>query len=61
MKQEVVLSPCMGVCALNDDDVCIGCYRSGNEIREWSSYSDDEKRDVLAKSDERATEANAWL
>ena len=61
MKKEVVLSPCVGVCALDDNDVCIGCFRSGNEIREWSGYSNENKREVLVNCDKRTTEAKAWL
>ena len=27
-----VKSPCIEVCSLNNEDVCIGCYRTANEI-----------------------------
>ena len=61
MSKDVVLSPCVGVCALNENDVCIGCYRSGNEIREWNGYSNQDKQEVLTSCDKRTTEANSWL
>ena len=28
-------SPCVGVCTLGDDDLCIGCLRTGDEIGRW--------------------------
>jgi hypothetical protein len=29
-------SPCVGVCTLDDDDLCIGCLRTGQEIAAWT-------------------------
>ena len=43
-----VKSPCIEVCSLNDSDVCIGCYRTANEIIEWFSANDQRKREILA-------------
>lgn len=48
-----VKSPCIEVCSLNDQDVCIGCYRTANEIIEWFSASDERKRAILAAVNER--------
>lgn len=42
-----VASPCIGVCRLNDDDVCTGCRRTLDEIAEWSNVSDDRRRAIL--------------
>jgi hypothetical protein len=49
-------SPCIRTCCLDDDDVCIGCGRSLAEIVSWGTASDDEKREVLARSRQRAAE-----
>ena len=50
-----VKSPCIEVCSLNGSDVCIGCYRTANEIIEWFSANDQRKREFLAAvSDRRA-------
>lgn len=46
-------SPCVSICALDDDNVCLGCFRTGEEISAWGKYSDDEKRAVLLKVAER--------
>lgn len=52
-KEEVVLSPCVGVCALDDDDICIGCWRSGEEISRWGYLDNTGKRAILKKVEER--------
>jgi len=56
-SQPAVKSPCIGVCALDVHDVCIGCYRSAGEIAAWSSLDDDGKRAVLTRADRRYREA----
>ena len=50
---EAVNSPCINVCALDDDDVCVGCFRSMREITDWSEYSSDKKREVVAQAQQR--------
>ena len=42
-------SPCVGVCALDENDLCIACQRSGIEIAEWGVYDTEEKLAVLDK------------
>jgi len=54
IKQETVPSPCVSICALDDNDICVGCFRSGREIGDWGKLSDDEKRAVLRRCAERA-------
>ena len=54
VKRETVPSPCVSICALDGNDICIGCFRSGREISDWGKYSDDEKRAVLRRCAERA-------
>jgi uncharacterized protein len=49
----VVRSPCIDVCSLNEQDLCIGCWRSSEEITEWSVLSDAQKLEVLRKVGER--------
>ena len=36
-----VLSPCIGVCTLDDDGLCEGCLRTTSEIARWSQMNDD--------------------
>lgn len=49
-----VKSPCISVCALNRDDICEGCFRSGAEITRWGTMGDDERRQVLRSCTQRA-------
>lgn len=51
--RDKVRSPCVSICALNDDDICIGCQRTGDEILRWTSMTDDERRQVLKNVVER--------
>ena len=52
-KEGVVLSPCVGVCALDDEDICIGCWRSGEEITRWGYVDNDGKRAILKNVEQR--------
>lgn len=45
--REVVASPCVSICALDGDDVCIGCFRTGGEVSRWGLLTAEEQRDVL--------------
>lgn len=45
-KAQSVPNPCMNICELGADDICVACMRSGREISEWGAMSDDQKRDV---------------
>jgi len=38
-----VLSPCIGVCRLDNSGLCEGCLRTGDEIARWSQMGDDER------------------
>lgn len=35
-----VLSPCTGVCTLDDAGLCRGCRRTGDEIAAWTRLDD---------------------
>ncbi|MCQ4286076.1 DUF1289 domain-containing protein [Pseudomonas stutzeri] len=49
-----VASPCVSICALDEDDFCTGCQRSIDEIRRWSRMDNLERRQVLLRCHERA-------
>jgi uncharacterized protein len=42
-----VLSPCIGVCMLDDDSVCLGCHRTSAEIARWPQMGDDERLHLM--------------
>jgi len=56
MNGQSIKSPCVNVCALDVDDVCIGCFRTMDEIAGWGRMSDPEKHAILVKADERYNE-----
>ena len=51
--KQPVKSPCIEVCSLDNEDICIGCYRTANEIIEWFSAPNERKREILAATDQR--------
>lgn len=42
-------SPCRRVCNLDDQQICIGCGRTWTEIKEWTTYSDEQRQNVIDK------------
>lgn len=48
-----VASPCVRKCCLDDDDICMGCGRSIQEIIGWNTASSLEKLDIIARSKRR--------
>lgn len=46
-------SPCVNVCLLNVEDVCVGCYRTGKEISQWGSMNKASQQAVMKKVRER--------
>ncbi|MBT8138463.1 MAG: DUF1289 domain-containing protein [Gammaproteobacteria bacterium] len=50
----VIASPCIGVCVLDENNICAGCFRNVEEVAKWSGLSNDEKREVIARSWARA-------
>lgn len=56
-----VASPCVNICAL-DDDVCSGCQRTVAEITRWSRMTNPERREVLVLCHERAKASGVvWM
>lgn len=53
-------SPCISICALDDNDICMGCYRSLDEITRWTQANDEERKAILINSNERAKHNNPF-
>ena len=54
MGIEDIVSPCIGVCAINDSNgFCQGCYRTVEEIREWWNMTDEDREKVMGALDQR--------
>ncbi|CRI55608.1 DUF1289 domain-containing protein [Pseudomonas sp. CCOS 191] len=52
-----VASPCVNVCALDEQDICTGCQRTVSEITRWGRMDNAERRVVLQRCHERAVAA----
>jgi len=46
-------SPCVRNCCLDDRDICLGCFRSLQEIRDWSLATDEYRQSILLLADKR--------
>lgn len=49
-----VASPCINVCRMDDvSGLCVGCWRTIDEIAGWASRSEAQRIEVLAKVEKR--------
>ncbi len=46
-------SPCVKICELDRDDVCVGCGRTRAEIGGWTSMSEPQKAKVVELAAQR--------
>lgn len=51
-------SPCVRNCCLDEEDVCLGCGRTLDEIRTWSSLEEAKRREILELAEARRRERN---
>ena len=50
-------SPCVGNCCLDDSWTCQGCFRSLDEIKEWSLVDTHRRRVILKNAQQRSAHA----
>jgi uncharacterized protein len=48
-----VQSPCVRNCCLDDDDICLGCFRTLEEIKEWGLADAHRRMVILDNARER--------
>ncbi len=46
---EPILTPCIGICSLDDAGYCEGCRRTGDEIAAWSSMTAAEREHLMSE------------
>jgi predicted Fe-S protein YdhL (DUF1289 family) len=51
-------SPCVKICELDRDDVCVGCGRTRAEIAGWTSMSEPQKAKVVELAERRRDAAS---
>jgi len=57
---KAIASPCVRNCCLNVDDLCMGCFRSIDEITSWNAASEEEKRAILKRCEARSVRTAEW-
>lgn len=46
----IVQSPCVRNCCLDEADICVGCFRSLEEITRWSIVDNEAKMQILMQA-----------
>jgi len=59
--EQPVKSPCISICALDNEGVCNGCFRTGDEIRSWGGATKTQRLAVLNMAHEREKKVNPFL
>ena len=54
--QNSIQTPCVRNCCLDENDICLGCYRSISEIIAWGAASEAERSEILVKCRMRCEE-----
>lgn len=58
MSEQDIQSPCIGVCSMDDlTGLCLGCYRTIEEIQGWWDMDSDAKKTVIHQVQVRECEA----
>ncbi|MFW1678555.1 DUF1289 domain-containing protein [Pontibacter sp. JAM-7] len=55
-EENVVPSPCCRHCCLDEQDICLGCFRSLAEITGWCQADSLSRREILAKCQQRKSD-----
>ncbi len=57
-QPQPVDSPCIDLCRLDDDDICVGCFRSIDEICAWGGAGNEQRRSILQVAAVRRSECD---
>lgn len=49
MSSDAPESPCVGICTLDEAEVCLGCQRTLDEIAGWEDLEAAQQRAILAE------------
>ena len=52
MKKSLIESPCISICRM-ENEVCVGCGRTVDDIVNWYDMTDDEKQAVLNRLEKK--------
>jgi len=54
-------SPCVRNCCLDEHEICLGCGRSLDEIKDWGSAPDPVRQQILERAASRRAKRDAQL
>ena len=60
MSEVLIASPCIAICALDENDVCVGCYRTAEEITRWTQADNIERHSINESAAARARVGNPF-
>lgn len=61
MDKYFVSSPCIRECTLDNNDICVGCFRSRREIIDWLGMDEGSQRETLKRCEIRKTQRKKTL
>lgn len=54
-RRDEIESPCVKLCALHpEEQICVGCHRTRDEIAAWSQMTPEARRGIMAELPSRA-------
>ena len=57
-KANTVPSPCVSNCCLDEEDICLGCFRHIDEITGWYSADTNKRMEILKNTEQRKNVKN---
>lgn len=58
MSDNSITSPCIRNCCLDEQDMCVGCFRLLDEIIAWGDASPEQKQHILDNCQSRRQQRN---
>ena len=53
LHDDPLSSPCIRMCCLDNNDICLGCFRSLEEILDWSKADKATRQQILINAEQR--------
>lgn len=54
-RRSEIESPCVQICVIHPAErICTGCYRTIDEIRDWSRMTAEQRRQIMSELKDRA-------
>ena len=53
----MMLTPCVRLCKLDENNICVGCGRTAVEIGTWNRYTDEQRLEIITRLQKDKTDA----